>query len=254
MSNRVMIVGATGKLGRVLLEELMRDSELSLGPVVTHAVNQMIGVDAGLLVGANGIGQLIVDDVVPHSGLCEIIVDCTNSRAFDSRVNEYAAIRKPLIVATTSLSADGVECLKSIAQRVPVVLAENFSEDFWKFVEAVDSVQRSVGHHSGIDIVEIHGVNKKDSPSASSKTLRNRLLSSGFDREISIASIRRAHTAGEHHVHFSTDSGVEIQLSIRTSDRRSYAIGILNAAKVITALMPGLYSFPDVLTERQNAH
>ncbi|HTE16229.1 MAG TPA: 4-hydroxy-tetrahydrodipicolinate reductase, partial [Burkholderiales bacterium] len=76
MSLNVAIAGASGRMGRTLIEAVLRDADLKLTAALEIAGNAHLGKDAGELIGAS-CGVKITDDVECALKGCDAIIDFT---------------------------------------------------------------------------------------------------------------------------------------------------------------------------------
>ncbi|HEX7416961.1 MAG TPA: 4-hydroxy-tetrahydrodipicolinate reductase, partial [Steroidobacteraceae bacterium] len=72
---RIVIVGASGRMGQALLREAARAAELRVVGAVDSAVSPALGQDAGVHAGLAPLGVLIGADLAVVAGAADVVVD-----------------------------------------------------------------------------------------------------------------------------------------------------------------------------------
>jgi 4-hydroxy-tetrahydrodipicolinate reductase len=249
---RLVVAGARGRLGRVLLARALAQGF----PVV------------GTVEGAPRPTSLAgphVESVTPtHLRLllpgADVFLTATTPRAERANLPAVARSGVAAVVATTGLADPPPPWLRACAERIPIVLDSNFSLGM-AFLRA--SV-RSIGplpEGFDVSIVETHRRGKVDHPSGSARSLATDLARSGMrgwhraagrriPSRVEIASVRGGETPGMHLVQIAGPSEI-LRLEHIAYGREAFAEGMLRSARWLssggTRPPAGLYSLKDVL-------
>lgn len=194
----------------------------------------------------------------------DVIIDFSNPAAFD-RLIEYAIRKdKPVVIATTGLSAEQLNRLKEASMQIPVFFSANMSVGINILVKLVEKTVNLLRGDFDIEIIEKHHNRKVDAPSGTALLIAdaiNELLGSNlkytYDRhsvrrkrepgEIGIHSIRGGTITGEHTVIFAGNEEI-IELKHVAMSRDIFAAGALKAAVFIKDQKPGIYDMDDLLS------
>lgn len=252
---KVGIFGATGRIGRLLIESLCNDKEMQLVSIFVRNELQY-SIPKGVLV-TNDVGvflessDLIIDFSSPEA--TQTLLDC----AIDT-------CAKPIVIGTTGLNDMQMDLLNAASQKMPILYASNMSRGIVvlnNIAEIVATALRS----SDIEIVEIHHHHKKDSPSGTALSLANNVANarglkldkvrvSGRDGaigerkkdEIGVMSLRGGDVVGRHTIGFYMD-GEYLELTHNATSRMTFAQGAINVGKWLINQPSGLYDIKDAL-------
>ena len=262
---RVAIVGASGRMGRMLLAAVLDEPACRLVGALEREGSTTIGQDAGSLAGRSDVGIRVMDE--PSRGLAdaEVILDFTAPEA--TRVFASLAAERGLVhvVGTTGLSHDDFGALRAAAARARVVQSGNMSLGVNVLAALVRKAAQALGEDFDIEILEMHHRMKVDAPSGTAlllgeaaaagreialeeRSVRTRDGHTGarVPGDIGFASLRGGSVVGEHDVLFA-GPGEVLTLSHRASDRGLFARGAVRAALWARSQAPGYYSMVDVL-------
>jgi 4-hydroxy-tetrahydrodipicolinate reductase len=131
-----------------------------------------------------------------------------------------------------------------------------------KLAQTTGAVLKDVPGGADVEILERHHRFKEDAPSGTALRFgeligeamgistavhgREGQVGARAHNEIAYHAIRTGDNPGEHTIVFGM-LGETIELTVRASNRDSYALGALTAAKFVAAQSAGLYSMNDVL-------
>lgn len=238
---RVLLLGAKGRMGQA---------------IAAAAATVEAEVAAGLDLG---------DDIAPHLGNCDVVIDFSHPNASDSLSRSCRDAKKPAVIGTTGHTEEERASIEALAQSVPVVLSPNFSVGVNALFWLTRKAEQMLGDDFDLEISEMHHRLKKDAPSGTAKKLaeilcevrgldygknvrhgREGLVGERTAKEIGMHSIRGGDVVGDHTVTFA-GTGERLELSHRAASRETFALGALRAAKWIVGQPPGLYSMEDVL-------
>jgi 4-hydroxy-tetrahydrodipicolinate reductase len=238
---RVNVHGATGRLGRVIVE---------------------CAKQSGLF-RVTGSGRN--DDLRAAANDSEVVIDVSDPEGSLAIASACVLFSRPLVIGTTGHSPDQIETLYAASSDAPILLAPNFSVGvnllFW-LTQRTASV---LGSEFDTEIVELHHRLKKDAPSGTARRLaemiaeardldyatagrhgRKGIVGERPPNEIGIHAMRGGDIVGEHTVHFA-GPGERIELTHRATNRAIFANGALRAAAWLLSQPAGWYDMQDAL-------
>lgn len=238
----IIINGAKGRMGQMLLACAARDPELQVAGAI----------DAG-------------DDLASVLSKAQVVIDFSQPEVTVGVAGACAAAGKALVIGTTGHGAAEREVIRGTALHLPIVWASNYSTGvntlFWLTRKAAEIL----GPGFDVEVVEMHHRHKKDAPSGTAATLveilaqarrlsaetavrhgRQGLVGARSGGEIGVHALRGGDVVGDHTVVFAAD-GERVELTHRASSRETFANGALRAAQWVVGRPPGIYSMQDVL-------
>ena len=92
----VGVVGCTGKLGKIIIQNILNDVELKLSASIGRKGNQLIGKDISEIIG--GVYRnIFISDVITDE--CDVFIDCTNAESFiNQNAEQYLHKCKPIVI------------------------------------------------------------------------------------------------------------------------------------------------------------
>jgi 4-hydroxy-tetrahydrodipicolinate reductase len=262
---KLAVLGATGRMGRKILECIAESSDLRVVGAVTEIGDPALGRDAGENAGLATLGVPLTDDRNQALHGAQVAIDFTLPAALEANLGACRDSGTPIVIGTTGLSARQQALIDKTAHELPVVYGRNMSIGMNVFMHFVAHAARALGEDFDVEIVEAHHRHKVDAPSGTALALgeaiagvRNRRLDELAVRNrdgqvgprvpstIGFSVIRGGSIVGDHTVMFiSPDERVEF--THRAQDRRAFASGALRAARWLAGRAPGLYSMAEVL-------
>ncbi len=263
---KTAVVGAAGRMGRMLVREVAAAEQLELVGAVEASGAPSIGQDAGTLAGLGHLGVAISDDLARVVAAAEVVIEFTAPEVTARAAALCAEHATALVSGTTALGDAEHAALEQAATKVAVVWAPNMSVGVNVLLRLVAEATRLLGSGYDIEIVEAHHRQKKDAPSGTARRLaeviveqtaevgdldqrarhgREGLCARGAD-EIGIHAVRGGDIVGEHTVLFATE-GERVELGHRASSRQTFTRGGVRAAAWVTEQPPGLYDMQHVL-------
>lgn len=256
----VVVIGARGRLGRLVLDEVQLRTEVELAGAVNRS-GLVSDPDAIVVVGPDLAAVLAR---CPQRPL--VVIDVATPGHTVGHVAACAAVGVPYVCATTGMHDDDFKALDVASNRIPVLVASNLSPGA-HLVALLAQQAALVMADADAEVVEIHHRKKKDAPSGTALMLAeaitagraastSRMVRSrdGDDclrqpGDIGIVAVRGGDVVGEHTVSFFAE-GERVELVHKVSDRRIFASGALDAASWLVTRGPGRYGMPDVLKSR----
>lgn len=262
---KIGIVGCAGRMGRMLLGEVLATKGAELAGGSERPGSPFIGKDMAELAGAEPSGQTVGDDAGALFRAADAVIDFTVPAATAGHGALAAKNGTALIIGTTGLSPDQQAEIAKAARKTAVIQAANFSLGVNLLAGLTRQVSAILGDDFDIEIIEMHHRHKVDAPSGTALALgqaaakgrgvdlgevsqRGRDGHTGPRRagDIGFASLRGGDVVGEHSVIFAAD-GERIELTHKASSRSIFARGAVRAALWTQGRAPGLYSLQDVL-------
>ena len=261
---KVAIAGASGRMGRMLVQALLADPQASLSAALDIEGSPALGQDAAAALGQTS-GVTITADLRCGLAGADVLIDFTRPEGTLAHLAVCRALGLRAVIGTTGLTPMQQEQIAAHAQHIGIVLAPNMSVGVNVMLRLLETAARSLGDDSDVEVIESHHRHKVDAPSGTALALgeavaRARgvtLADQGvFTRHghtgerargaIGFASVRGGDIVGEHTVLFA-GAGERIEIVHKSSSRANYAEGALRAAHWVGGRGPGLYSMADVL-------
>jgi 4-hydroxy-tetrahydrodipicolinate reductase len=262
---RIGIVGCTGRMGRMLVQEVTRSAGCKLVGGTATSGSTALGRDIGELAGLGALGVRVSDDPAQLFALADAVLDFTAPQASVRHAGLAAANETVHVIGTTGIGADGEAEIRKAARRVPIVWAPNMSVGVNLLMSLVERVSAALDARYDIEILEMHHRHKVDAPSGTALGLgraaakgRGVSLDAVAERardghtgprgrgSIGFAVLRGGDVVGDHTVVFAGE-GERVELTHRAAGRQVYAQGAVRAALWALGKPPGLYSMRDVL-------
>lgn len=261
---KLAVAGASGRMGRALIDAVLRDPELELAVALEVKGNPHVGKDAGELAGSP-CGVKIADDVSEALAGCDVLVDFTRP---EGTMAHIAACRKQnvrLVVGTTGFSDAQKKEITEAAREVAVAFSPNFSVGVNVAFRLLEIAAKALGKGYDVEIIEAHHRHKVDAPSGTALRMgevvagalgrdlrqcavfgREGVTGERRDETIGFATVRGGDLVGEHTAMF-IGGGERVEIAHRASSRANFAIGALRAARFLVSKPSGLYDMADVL-------
>jgi 4-hydroxy-tetrahydrodipicolinate reductase len=260
---RVAVAGATGRMGRMLIEQILAAPDLQLVAALEPQGSAAIGGDAATFLG-RPCGVAITADVPGALQGAQALIDFTRVEGTLAHLDSCMQSGCALVIGTTGFSAAQMAQIQQAAQTVPMLWAPNMSLGVSVLMNLLAQAARQLGPAYDVEIVEAHHRHKVDAPSGTALQMgeviaqgRGTTLAEAatYSREghtgpresgrIGFAVVRGGDIIGDHTAMFCGE-GERIELSHKSSSRVHYAQGALAAARFLVGRTPGLYRMADV--------
>jgi 4-hydroxy-tetrahydrodipicolinate reductase len=254
---RVTVVGAAGRMGACVRAALREASDTVLGGALEAPGHPGLGDELD--------GVRLCDD--PKTALqgAAAAIDFSVPAATLPALRCAADLGVAYVCGTTGFSPSQRGEIGSLAARIPVVLAANFSVAVNVLVHLVREAAALLGEGFDAEILELHHAAKRDAPSGTALRLAEAVAEGrGLDparsfvlaREgetgprapdrIGIQALRGGDCPGEHTV-MLIGRGERLELVHRAATRDHFAAGAVRAARWAAGRRPGLYGMEQVL-------
>ena len=261
---KIAIVGASGRMGRMLIESTLQDNEAKLVSAIDQVSTPAIGKDAGELVGMP-CGVTVTTDVEAGIASADCLIDFTRPEGTLQHLALCLRHKVAIVIGTTGFDAEGKQAIADAAREIPVVFAPNMSVGVNVVFKLLDTASRILSEGYDIEIVEAHHKHKIDAPSGTAlrmgevvaKALERDLKTCAvYGREgvtgerdpstIGFATVRGGDIVGDHTVMYC-GIGERVEISHKAGSRMPYALGALRAARFLASKTNGLFDMQDVL-------
>lgn len=261
----IVVTGASGRMGRMLVETVRGDPRVRLAGAVVREGHDWIGRDLGEAMGGAAIGVTVTADPVEAIAGAQGILDFTTPEASLGFAELAAQARAVHVIGTTGFTAEQIARLKPAARHAPIIRAGNMSLGVNLLVGVTRRVAAALGEDWDIEVVEAHHRMKVDAPSGTALMLgeaaaagrgttldavrtpaREGRTGARTTGTIGFAAIRGGDVVGEHDVIFAA-AGERVVLRHLATDRAIFARGALAAALWGQDKGPGEYDMTDVL-------
>ncbi len=264
---RIAVAGAAGRMGRTLVEAVLKSGDLTLAAALEAPGHPQLGADAGEPIGIR-CGIPIAADVAAAVAAADCLVDFTLPAGTLEHLEACAAQGRGAVVGTTGFAADQLGRIAATARAIPIAMAPNFAVGVNVAFKLAADAARILGDAYDVEIVEAHHRHKIDAPSGTALRLgeavaaalgrdlkrcavygRSGITGERAPQTIAFHAIRGGDIVGEHTVLFAGE-GERLELVVRSGSRMTYAAGALRAARWLQGRSPGLYDMLDVLRLR----
>lgn len=250
---RVGVVGATGKMGKVVAAAVVDDADLELVAGIARSGG---GTPIDVVIGRSGSG-IFVSDLLDTliDAHADVAIDFTHPDAAMENARWYLTHRIHAVIGTTGISPSGVDELRelSAATGANVVVSPDFSPTGVVMLHIAKIAAR---HLDELELLEIHPPTKAEAPSGTtintarelakiwkpSKSAQSRELVTGARGGhvdgIRVHSIRLSGAPGAEEIRFA-HRGDTLTLTATSHQREGYASGVLLAVRAV-ATRPGL--------------
>jgi len=257
-TGRVLVVGACGRMGGRVRAALASHPELSLAAALEAPGHPQLGSELAP-------GVRLTDDLSAALAAVDCAIVFATPEPTLALLREAAGHGVACAVGTTGLSAEQHKEVAVLAERIPIVLAANFSVAVNVLLHLARRTATLLGDGFDAEIVELHHAAKVDAPSGTALALARAIAEGRGERledhlvlareghtgarpeaAIGIQALRGGDNPGEHSVLF-LGSGERLELVHRAMTRDHFARGALRAAAWARGREPGLFDMEEVL-------
>ena len=261
---KIAVVGAGGRMGRMLIETVLKDGEATLVAAIDQPGSPVIGKDAGELVGMP-CGVAVSSDAEAGIARADCLIDFTRPEGTLAHLAICSRHKVAAVIGTTGIDAAGKEAIASAAREIPIVFSPNMSIGFNVILKLLDTASRCLDTGYDIEIVEAHHRYKVDAPSGTALRMgeviadalgRDLKACAVYGREghtgerdpstIGFATVRGGDIVGDHTVMYC-GTGERVEIAHKAGSRLPYAQGAVRAARFLKGRANGLFDMQDVL-------
>ena len=262
---KVGIVGCAGRMGRMLVAEILAGDGVTLIGGTEHGESAFLGQDIGGLAGLDEAGIVVGSDTDALFSKADVVIDFTLPQATIGHTQGAIKHGTALVIGTTGLGNEEQAAVAKASKNVAVIQAANFSVGVNLLLALTSQVAGVLGNDYDIEVLEMHHRHKVDAPSgtalalgqaaadgrgvdleAVSKRVRDGHTGARSPGNIGFATLRGGDVVGDHSLIFAAD-GERLELTHKASSRTVFARGAVRSAKWCENKAPGLYSMRDVI-------
>ena len=264
MTLRIAVAGASGRMGRMLIEATLNDPLAQLAAAFDRPGTDFIGRDAGELVGAR-CGVAIGDDASAAIAAADCVIDFTRPEGTLAHLAIARELGKAMVIGTTGFSNAQKQQIGEAARDIPLVFAPNMAVGVNAVFRLLEVAARILNEGYDVEVIEAHHRFKVDAPSGTALRMgevvarelgRDLEHCAIYGREgvtgerkaetIGFSTIRGGDVVGDHTVLFA-GIGERIEITHKSGSRMPYALGSLRAAHFLRGRTSGLFDMQDVL-------
>lgn len=253
---KVGILGSTGRVGSLLIDDLENDQVAKVATVhVFDQLKKKVPEDT-----------LITNDMQAFIEASDVVIDFSAPAATEDLLETTIKTnsKTPLVIATTGFNEHQKNLLIEASKVTPILYATNMSLGVAVLNKLVALASKTLADFD-CEIVEQHHRYKVDSPSGTALTLaehaaeargldldnvrvsgRDGVIGARTKDEIGVMALRGGDIVGRHTAGFYNE-GEFIELNHTATSRNTFSQGAIKVAKWIVNQETGLYSINDCL-------
>ena len=265
--HRIAVAGASGRMGRMLIEAVQNADDCRLAGALDLAGNSALGTDAAAFLGAPA-GVAITADLRAGLQGAQVLIDFTRPEGTLAHLAACRELGVQAVIGTTGFDEAQKAQIAQIAKDIAIVMAPNMSVGVNVTLKLLDMAARALSTGYDIEVIEAHHRHKIDAPSGTALKM-GEVLAEALGRDlkdcavyaregitgerdpssIGFATVRGGDIVGEHTVLFA-GTGERIEIAHKSSSRANYAAGSLRAVRFLAGRRHGLFDMFDVLNLR----
>ena len=261
----VGVIGAGGRMGRMLIEALQDNPQTTLTAAIERQGSSLVGADAGEVAAIGRLNVKIVDDLQSVIDDIDVLIDFSLPDATEQNMQVCAANNVAMVIGTTGFNVQQEKVLATASEQVAIVYAGNYSTGVNLSLKLLGMAAKAFGTDADVEIIEAHHKHKIDAPSGTAYMMAEAVAEARgqnlkdvavYGREgqtgereagsIGIHAIRGGEIIGDHTVMFIADGEV-VEITHRARARMTFAAGAVRAATWIVQQSTGQYNMQDVL-------
>ncbi|MEY4442172.1 MAG: hypothetical protein RL442_1172 [Pseudomonadota bacterium] len=261
---RIAIAGASGRMGRMLIEAVLNAPDCELAGALDISGNPALGMDAGALLGRS-TGVIITSDVAAGLAQAQVLIDFTRPEGTLAHLRVCQQLGVKMVIGTTGFGDADKAQLAQAAQSLAMVMAPNMSVGVNVTLRLLQMAAKALSTGYDIEVIEAHHRHKVDAPSGTALKM-GEVIAEALGRDlkdcavyareghtgerdpssIGFATIRGGDIVGDHTVMFA-GTGERVEITHRSGSRSNYAQGSLRAARYLADRASGMFDMFDVL-------
>ena len=260
----IAISGASGKMGKTLIQSVMDHDALNLSAAIDHDQSPVLNQDAATLIGLDACGIKVSSDLSQND--FDILIDFTRPQATLEYLDVCLSLNKSMVIGTTGFSDEELARIRDGAQEIAIFMAPNMSVGVNLSIKLMEMAAKVLADAADIEIIEAHHKHKVDAPSGTALAMGG-AIANVLDRpldnygvftrhghtgaresgQIGFSVIRAGDIIGDHTALFALD-GERIEITHKAVNRNIYANGAIRAAQWLAKQSsPGIYNMQNLL-------
>ena len=264
MTHNICVAGASGRMGRMLVEAILNADDCTLTGALDVPGSPALGTDPAAFLGKDS-GVRITADLAQGLQGADCLIDFTRPEGTLAHLKVCEQLGVKLVIGTTGFTDAQKAEIADAAQRVAVVMAPNMSVGVNVTLKLLQMAAKAMSTGYDIEIIEAHHRHKVDAPSGTALKM-GEVIAEALGRDlkdcavyaregvtgerdpssIGFATIRGGDIVGDHTVLFA-GTGERIEVTHKSSSRVTYAQGSLRAVRYLSGQPSGLFDMFDVL-------
>lgn len=244
---KIIVYGAGGKMGKMLIETIRQSSDEILCGVDKFAVGEY---DFPIYASCSQI-----------TGDADCIIDFSVRAAIYDYLPYAVEHKIPCVIATTGYDAEENAFIAQAAETIPIFKTGNMSNGINLLLRLAKIAAAYLGNEANIEIIEQHHNQKVDAPSGTALLLANGiktvLADAEFnygrcghtgkrpDNEIGIHAVRGGSVVGKHEILFMMNNEV-VSIKHEAENKGIFAQGSLKAARFLIGKPNGIYTMENI--------
>jgi len=261
---RFAIAGAGGRMGRTLIEAVLKADDARLTAALEQPDNPLLGKDAGELVG-QPCGVKVTSDIEAALAQADCLIDFTRPEGTLQHLEICRKRGVHMVIGTTGFTTEQKLTIQDASRDIPVVFAPNMAVGVNAVFKLLDVAARILNEGYDVEVIEAHHRHKVDAPSGTALRM-GEVVAEALGRDLAGCAIygREGHTGerpatqigfstirggdivGDHTVLFA-GTGERVEITHKSASRMPYAQGSLRAARFMRGKARGLFDMQDVL-------
>jgi len=264
-SINVGVIGAGGRMGRMLIEAVQNNPQTVLKAAIERQGSSLVGADAGEVAAIDHLNVQIVDDLAAVIGDIDVLIDFSLPDATEKNMQVCAEHNVAMVIGTTGFNEQQEQVLAKASEKITIVYAGNYSTGVNLSLKLLGMAAKAFGNDADVEIIEAHHKHKIDAPSGTAYMMAEAVAEARgqnlkdvaiYGREgqtgeresgtIGIHAVRGGEIVGDHTVMFIADGEV-VEITHRARARMTFAAGAVRAATWVVEQEVGQYNMQDVL-------
>ncbi len=264
---RVAIAGASGRMGRMLIEAVSQADDCRLAGALDILGAPALGTDATAFLG-QASGVAITADLAAGLHNTGVLIDFTRPEGTLAHLRVCRELGVQMVIGTTGFTDAQKAEIAAASKDIAIVMAPNMSVGVNVTLKLLQMAAKALATGYDIEVIEAHHRHKVDAPSGTALKM-GEVIAEALGRDlkdcavyaregvtgerdpssIGFATIRGGDIVGDHTVLFA-GTGERIEITHKSSSRATYAQGSLRAARFLSGKPNGLFDMFDVLSLR----
>jgi len=232
---KVILFGAVGRMGRLVIEELLEQTDMIIVAGIEHPEHDAVGIEIRDI-------PIIADGrELPEA---DVWVDFSLGEPALEHIRRASELGMPIVMPATGFDDKGVREIEKLSVSCPILVVPNLSTGIGVMERLIGDASRFFGKDFDPVLSEIHHTAKRDAPSGTALRLAKQ-IKMDVEQPIQIVAQRAGGSVGEHQIRF-VGKDEELVITHRAWSRRAFSRGVPRAIRFIVEKEPGLYSTTDM--------
>ena len=191
---RIAIAGASGRMGRMLIEAVLNAPDCELAGALDISGNPALGMDAGAFLGRS-TGVIITSDVAAGLAQAQVLIDFTRPEGTLAHLRVCQQLGVKMVIGTTGFGDADKAQLAQAAQSLAMVMAPNMSVGVNVTLRLLQMAAKALSTGYDIEVIEAHHRHKVDAPSGTALKM-GEVIAEALGRDLKDCAVyaREGHT------------------------------------------------------------